>query len=831
MTDPFVEFCLTAGITGDPILDENPHRFIGPDDTKDDSWYKGSIKQIGNRTIRSITVRNWKWADDEFLHYRDGMSSDEIKEYSVKSQESKDENEAEKERKQKEAQEKAQRIWADAGPSDGHEYLKRKGLTKTYGTKCSNSGELLIPVRDSAGRIWGLQKILPGGEKRFLSGMRKKGLCYAIPPREDKKKEKLVYVCEGFATAASVWEATGSCVFVAFDAGNLLPLCLEIRKMTDSEIIVAGDNDCWSKRNVGGEKAEEAARAVNGKFTLPSFDSRFQEQKSTDWNDFMMAYGLAATEKELVLNLQTPEKEPIPINTKKEKEVIGNLKEDIKKMLEEKAKSMTKEDSAFAKKLIKRLFYSSETNYYMAKDFLSDSGFVNEKGESLLKYYQQDFYRFKGDHYQILDEEWLVDKVERWLVEAEQPGFCGTKKVQNIINVLKTKPRYVPGQIQLPAVNTDSFDGPGEWEAARNLIPMTNGLLNVKTKEVLPHSPKYFFRNALKFAYDEKATCPIYDQICQDVFSSDEERMLWEEILGVHLYCEFPPEKMFLLCGQGANGKSVLVTVLTCLVGEENVSSVPLDCFTPNNFAFIETLGKLANVIGDMKDVSEVDEGAIKSFVSRDEMSFNRKNKPVVKARPTAFLTACTNVLPRFSDKTDGIWRRIILLNFKKQIPIEKQNQKYRNPDFWISSGELPGIFNKALAGAERVQQRGSFVTVKSVIQDVEEYRQELNYTNQFASDAMEFGEGLEMQSHDLYLAFKKMVTEHGGRPVAAKTFFNQLKVESKKLGHEVEISKKATRFAGKVGKTILGAKLNDYGMSFSQSDTSSWSIPTPREW
>lgn len=127
--------------------------------------------------------------------------------------------EAEQVQRQKAASQTAAALWQQADPATAHPYLTTKAIQphgiKTFGDK------LLIPMRDTAGTLRSLQTIAPDGGKLFHPGGRVKGCYFGI----GKPADGLI-VCEGFATGASIHEATGDAVAVAFNAGNLEAVAL-----------------------------------------------------------------------------------------------------------------------------------------------------------------------------------------------------------------------------------------------------------------------------------------------------------------------------------------------------------------------------------------------------------------------------------------------------------------------------------------------------------------------------------------------------------------------------------------------------------------------------
>jgi putative DNA primase/helicase len=170
---------------------------------------------------------------------------------------------------------KAAHLWKCARPAINHPYLVKKKI-KAYDVRQLKNG-LLIPVYDESNRLVNAQFISPIGEKRFLSGGRKRGCFFVIGDLSER-----ILICEGYATGSSLFEHSGQRVIVAFDANNLLPVAKNIREVApDSEIIICGDNDL---SGVGQKAASEAALAVSGKVLIPPIDGM-------DWNDYLNAGG------------------------------------------------------------------------------------------------------------------------------------------------------------------------------------------------------------------------------------------------------------------------------------------------------------------------------------------------------------------------------------------------------------------------------------------------------------------------------------------------------------------------------------------------------------
>ena len=189
---------------------------------------------------------------------------------------------------QLQASETALQRFNEATPCTQHAYTGMKGA-QCYGVRIDAAGALLVPMRDTAGKLHSLQTITPDGDKRFHPGGRIKGCYHAIG-----KPDGRIIVCEGYATGASIHEATGDAVAVAFNAGGLEPVALALHaKHPGLQIIIAADDDHLTDGNPGLGKATAAALAVGGLVAVPSFPAD-RSDKATDFNDLHQLAGLDA---------------------------------------------------------------------------------------------------------------------------------------------------------------------------------------------------------------------------------------------------------------------------------------------------------------------------------------------------------------------------------------------------------------------------------------------------------------------------------------------------------------------------------------------------------
>ena len=180
----------------------------------------------------------------------------------------------------------ARETWENSKPIEGHAYLTKKRI-RPHGIR-EYKNELVIPMcyKDE---ISSLQFIKENGDKKFLSGGKTAGCYFIIGNLEGAKK---ICIAEGWATGASIHQATNLPVYIAFNCGNLESVSQYVREQyPDREIIICADDDFKTEGNSGKLKATIAARIINAKLAIPHFDEN-RPDKATDFNDMGNLLGL-----------------------------------------------------------------------------------------------------------------------------------------------------------------------------------------------------------------------------------------------------------------------------------------------------------------------------------------------------------------------------------------------------------------------------------------------------------------------------------------------------------------------------------------------------------
>jgi phage/plasmid primase-like uncharacterized protein len=273
-----------------PIFDSKPHRIPALDDKKNDA----SIFYVAHPDGHPAGyAKNNRTKDEATWRAKGYILEPEKKEELIKTAETRQKTRAENQARDHamaaaklEAQMKNLAV-----PAEPTAYMEAKGI-KLHDNVFISGKTTCIPIHDAEGKLKSMQYIQPDGQKRFAKGTEKTGCFHAIGGMEGIRDGRAVIVAEGYATGASIHEATGEAVAVAFDAGNLKSAALALKSaFPDKPIVIAGDDDAHleaeGKENVGRIKALEAARAVGGKAVFPKFLPGELEKnaKLTDFND------------------------------------------------------------------------------------------------------------------------------------------------------------------------------------------------------------------------------------------------------------------------------------------------------------------------------------------------------------------------------------------------------------------------------------------------------------------------------------------------------------------------------------------------------------------
>jgi phage/plasmid primase, P4 family, C-terminal domain len=226
-------------------------------------------------------------------------------------------------------------------------------------------------------------------------------------------------------------------------------------------------------------------------------------------------------------------------------------------------------------------------------------------------------------------------------------------------------------------------------------INLLNGLFNLDSGELEPHSPDYISIVQIPVTYDPDATCPAVDKFIGEVLEEKYHDVIYE-ILG---YCMIPDtriEKSIMFLGKGANGKSVMLSMFGEFLGANNVSAESLHMLEKDPYSLAELYGKLANIFPDLASGALYENSTFKMLTGNEkEIRAQRKYEHPFKFKNTARLVFSANELPPVPGHDFAYFRRWILLKFPYTFEGDKADKNLLQKI--TTAEEMSGLFNKCI--------------------------------------------------------------------------------------------------------------------------------------
>lgn len=313
-----------------------------------------------------------------------------------------------------------------------------------------------------------------------------------------------------------------------------------------------------------------------------------------------------------------------------------------------------------------------------------------------------------------------------------------------------------------------------ELNANPFIINVKNGLYNVLEDTMAEHTSKYHSTVQLNVSYDKNASCPLFQKFLAESMGGDMEQVLLiQEMLGYFLIPVNSAQKCFVIVGVASAGKSVLLRVLNeILLGRRNVSNVSWQALN-ERFKTAELFGKLANIFADLPTKNIDDNGIFKALVGEDYLTVEKKNKNPFSFQSTArLLFSCNNIPKNYGDKSEGFYRRLIIIRFAHSVPPEERDpnliEKFRM--------EADGIFLFALEGLKRLMRNHyKFSETDRNRAELQQYREDSDSVLSFVREYCEVSEEGAVGSTALFNTYKGYCEECGLKPYSQKAFVQQL--------------------------------------------------------
>lgn len=304
------------------------------------------------------------------------------------------------------------------------------------------------------------------------------------------------------------------------------------------------------------------------------------------------------------------------------------------------------------------------------------------------------------------------------------------------------------------------------------LVNVRNGLLDIRDMSFKEHTPSYLSTVQLNVEYNPQVDCPQFKKFLNEVLDCKLIPLV-QEIVGYLLTTNTASQKAFVFWGPARTGKSTLLWVVEyLLLGKKNVSNIPWQEIG-DKFKTAELLGKLANVFSDLPSKSIDDTGIFKVVTGEDYLMAEKKNKNPFKFKPFARLVFSCNELPRnYVDRTEGFYRRLIIVPFNRQIEKSKIDKSLK----YKFQREKEGILNWALEGLKRLYENNFEFSENELTDGVKkEYKRENNNVISFVEECCELDGLFSCSRIELYEAYKEFCVEAGLKALSQIKFNKEL--------------------------------------------------------
>lgn len=443
--------------------------------------------------------------------------------------------------------------------------------------------------------------------------------------------------------------------------------------------------------------------------------------------------------------------------------------------------------------------------YDVARQAMSEM-FFNEAGLKTLVYWRGDFWLYTGTHFRLVKDD-LEVKQKLWqrLNDADYEGKENelvpwsptTAKIKGLVEpmqILSYLDSDHPSPSWLPNADTHGLD-------AKQLISTRNGLLDLGGRSQYPHTPGLFNTWSLPFEYDPRASSPRWESFLQEVFAHDPKGAdLLQEFAGLLISGRTDLQKALLVVGPKRGGKGTISYIMQSLVGAANCVSPTLGTLG-GEFGLEGLIGKPLAVIEDARGTDRMNSTVerLLNIIGEDTVAVNRKGIEFWYGKlPTRFIIF-SNELPSFFDASGAITSRFMYIRLKQSFA--------DNPDPNLKdklAAELPGIFNWALQGLDRLASNDNTFTRPDTMDEMQDLMADMSSPiNRFFEEEYEVtGNPDDVLDVTVVMNdFKPWWEDQGMKPINRDTFTKRATAAVPELVY------KNSRLNGKMGRRFFGIK------------------------
>lgn len=334
-----------------------------------------------------------------------------------------------------------------------------------------------------------------------------------------------------------------------------------------------------------------------------------------------------------------------------------------------------------------------------------------------------------------------------------------------------------------------------------DVLNLQNGLLDLETHTLRPHTPDHLSTVQLPVSYDPGATCHAWEAFLSQVMPEDCRTLAYE--LAALLMRPDPSYQQAVLCiGEGANGKSTLLAALTAFIGRDNVSGLSLQRLEGDKFSVVRLLGKLANICPDLPSDHLTSTSTFKSLTGGDPIPAERKFQSSFEFISFARLIFSANHYPQSKDSSAAFFRRWLVIPFERTFSPSEQTPRRELDARLAQPTELSGVLNRALEALAGITARGRLSQSESTRTAMMEFQEQTDPLAAWLDRFTTLNPQGITSKKDLHITYAAYADANGRPPMSAKSFYAGVK----RL--RPAITEAQRRVHGEVRHVVLGIEL-----------------------
>ena len=315
----------------------------------------------------------------------------------------------------------------------------------------------------------------------------------------------------------------------------------------------------------------------------------------------------------------------------------------------------------------------------------------------------------------------------------------------------------------MPTMHID----PTEFDNDSFLLGVKNGVVDLRDGRLLEPKPHYHMTRRTAINYVKGAQCPRWLQFLHEIFAGNEELIDYvQRSIGYSLTGDMSEQCFWTLHGDGSNGKSTFVEILSALTGDYG-DTIPFNTFLHGGQSKVGDdlaglRGKRLVVASESSDGVRLNEARIKAITGGDPLKVRFLHGKYFTYYPKYKIWLMSNYKPVITGSDTGIWRRVRLIPFDVKFTEDEQDRNLIN----ILKAELPGILQWAIEGVKMWQERGLKMDTRTEAA-TEQYRNEMDVVGQFLTDKCLMNEDARVASSELYRIYKNWASDNGYRAMS----------------------------------------------------------------